>query len=43
MSVTISAGVTKLLPDDAPDTILARADGALYRAKDLGRNKVVQV
>ena len=43
MSVTISAGVTKLLPDDAPDSILARADAALYRAKDLGRNKVVQV
>ncbi|MBI3698908.1 MAG: GGDEF domain-containing protein [Afipia sp.] len=43
MTVTISAGVTKLLPDDTPDSILARADGALYRAKDLGRNKVVQV
>ena len=43
MSVTISAGLTKLLPDDAPDSILARADAALYRAKDLGRNKVVQV
>lgn len=43
MNVTISAGVTKLLPDDAPDSILARADAALYRAKDLGRNKVVQV
>ncbi len=41
MSVTISAGVTKLRPDDAPDSILARADAALYRAKDLGRNKVV--
>jgi len=43
MNVTISAGVTKLLPDDVPDSILARADAALYRAKDLGRNKVVQV
>ncbi len=43
MSVTISAGITKLQPDDSPDSILARADAALYRAKDLGRNKVVQV
>lgn len=42
MAVTLSAGVTKLLPDDTPDSILARADAALYRAKDLGRNKVVQ-
>ena len=43
MTVTISAGVTRLQPDDAPDSILARADAALYRAKDLGRNRVVQV
>jgi diguanylate cyclase (GGDEF)-like protein len=43
MTVTISAGVTKLLPDDTPDSILARADMALYQAKDLGRNRVVQV
>ncbi|MBN8981129.1 MAG: GGDEF domain-containing protein, partial [Rhizobiales bacterium] len=43
MTVTISAGVTKLLADDTPDSILARADTALYKAKDLGRNKVVQV
>ncbi len=42
MAVTLSAGVTKLLADDTPDSILARADATLYRAKDLGRNKVVQ-
>ena len=43
MVVTISAGVTMLRADDASDNLLARADTALYRAKDLGRNNVVRV
>src|SRR6185312_12402672 len=38
MSVTISAGVAMLKPDETPDTILARADSALYAAKERGRN-----
>jgi diguanylate cyclase (GGDEF)-like protein len=42
MTVTISAGITMLQPDDAPDSVLARADAALYRAKDLGRNRVIR-
>jgi diguanylate cyclase (GGDEF)-like protein len=41
MLVTISAGLATLRPEDAPDSLLARADSALYRAKDLGRNQVV--
>jgi diguanylate cyclase (GGDEF)-like protein len=40
MSVTISAGLTTLRTNDNMDSILARADQLLYRAKDLGRNQV---
>jgi diguanylate cyclase (GGDEF)-like protein len=41
MMVTISAGLATLRPEDAPDSLLARTDSALYRAKDLGRNRVI--
>ncbi|MDD5336707.1 MAG: diguanylate cyclase [Rhodoferax sp.] len=38
---TISIGVAEFKASDrAPDSILARADAALYRAKDAGRNRV---
>jgi diguanylate cyclase (GGDEF)-like protein/PAS domain S-box-containing protein len=38
---TISIGLTLFQPgDDVPDSILARADAALYRAKEGGRNRV---
>ncbi|MDB5654420.1 MAG: diguanylate cyclase [Tardiphaga sp.] len=40
LSVTISAGVATFEPDELPDTLLARADSALYAAKALGRNRV---
>ena len=40
-SITISLGVTVMKPDDTPDSILKRIDGALYEAKETGRNKVV--
>lgn len=40
MKVTISAGVATMRPDEAPDSILARADSALYAAKDQGRNRI---
>jgi len=40
MSVTISAGVATLKPDETPDTFLARADCALYAAKARGRNRI---
>lgn len=39
MQVTISAGITALRADESPDTLLARADRALYSAKAQGRNR----
>lgn len=40
--VTISVGLTRLEPGDASlDELLARADHALYRAKEAGRNRVI--
>jgi diguanylate cyclase len=41
MTVTISAGVTALRANDTSDAILARADQALYLAKERGRNRVL--
>lgn len=40
MSVTMSAGITSVRLDDTTDTLLARVDAALYRAKESGRNRV---
>ena len=37
---TISFGVTQYQPQDDEDSILRRADYALYQAKDMGRNRV---
>src|SRR4051812_5010986 len=42
MAVTISAGVATLTPDESPDALLARADCALYAAKDRGRNRIAR-
>ncbi|MCK1283929.1 GGDEF domain-containing protein [Bradyrhizobium sp. 44] len=41
LRVTFSAGIAQVRPNDAPEDILARADAALYKAKDAGRNRVM--
>jgi diguanylate cyclase (GGDEF)-like protein/PAS domain S-box-containing protein len=38
--VTVSAGVAQWTPDELPDDLLRRADGALYTAKRLGGDAV---
>lgn len=38
--VTISLGVTEVIHNEPIETTIARADGALYRAKEGGRNQV---
>jgi diguanylate cyclase len=40
MPLTVSGGVAEAVDGDTQDTLLARADGALYQAKDAGRNCV---
>lgn len=42
IKVTVSVGATLVRPaDDTPETLLKRADQAMYRAKRQGRNQVV--
>ena len=40
LQVTVSIGLTELQPDDTLHSLIARADSALYRAKQNGRNQV---
>lgn len=40
ITVTLSAGVSDWQAGDTPDTLIARADSALYQAKAAGRNCV---
>jgi two-component system cell cycle response regulator len=40
-ALTVSAGIAELLPDDDPTTFFERADEALYRAKELGKGRIV--
>jgi len=40
LSVTISMGATRLLPDDTPESVLHRADTLMYQSKQAGRNRV---
>ena len=40
LTVTVSAGVALARRNESPDDVLARADKALYAAKDEGRNRV---
>lgn len=39
-SITISIGVAELRPGEQPSTLIERADEALYKAKNAGRNRV---
>ena len=41
IAITISIGVATLLAEDTAESIVARADAALYAAKDAGRNLCV--
>lgn len=41
--ISASFGVTELQAGDTPETMLRRADRALLKAKDSGRNRVVQL
>ncbi len=40
LAMTVSIGVSMLADSDTPESLFARADQALYRAKDNGRNRV---
>jgi diguanylate cyclase (GGDEF)-like protein len=41
LSITLSIGVTLIRPGENPDAIISRADHAMYRAKQTGRNQVL--
>jgi diguanylate cyclase (GGDEF)-like protein len=40
LQITVSIGLTELQPDDTLHSLIGRADSALYRAKQNGRNQI---
>lgn len=40
LGVTVSIGTTILVEDDTPESLIHRADNALYKAKDDGKNRI---
>ncbi|RJF74276.1 GGDEF domain-containing protein [Rhodopseudomonas palustris] len=43
MRVTLSAGIATMTLGETADAALARADGALYTAKEMGRNRIFTI
>jgi diguanylate cyclase len=43
IKVTISLGISDFVTEDTPDTLLKRADDALYQAKHTGRNRFIRL
>ena len=43
IEATVSVGVTLARPDESTDALVARADAAMYEAKQRGRNQVITI
>lgn len=43
LTITVSIGVAVFKGDDDVETVFARADKALYQAKEQGRNRCVAI
>ncbi|MEH6500670.1 MAG: diguanylate cyclase [Pseudoalteromonas distincta] len=41
VTITISVGYTEFRPGDTLDSVFGRADGAMYQAKEQGRNRIM--
>jgi diguanylate cyclase (GGDEF)-like protein len=43
VNITVSIGVAIVRPDEGMDELIARADQAMYQAKQAGRNQVIRI